>query len=127
MKEHVVTGGPLQAATEEGRLKRVAYHEAGHAVVGYLVKCPFMKVSVIPDDDSFGRCTFRKLPEGFDPGTSSVDSIKDRVRIEGHVMSSLPGSLAEKQYAGEYASMPPSRTRKPCWGCCFTLPEVAKN
>lgn len=36
-------------------LKRVAYHEAGHAVASYVLRVPFASVSIIEDDDSNGR------------------------------------------------------------------------
>ena len=35
--------------------RNVAYHEAGHAVAACLLRIPFKKVSILPDDDSLGR------------------------------------------------------------------------
>lgn len=43
-----------------------AYHEAGHAVVAYVLGLPVESVSIMPDPDAAGR-TVVPYPEGFDP------------------------------------------------------------
>lgn len=37
-------------STDETSLEEVAYHEAGHAVIGFLNKLPIKKVSIVPDE-----------------------------------------------------------------------------
>ena len=63
---------------------RIAFHEAGHAVMAFLLKRRFTKISMIPDEDSSGRV---HIPAGFIEGiedelTSQKEcAIKDHIRI----------------------------------------------
>ena len=41
-------------------MEKTAYHEAGHAVASYLRRRRILKVSIIPEDDSLGRCYYMK-------------------------------------------------------------------
>ena len=41
----------------EERRRTIAYHEAGHAVVAFVLKVPFDQISVVSDGESAGRVT----------------------------------------------------------------------
>jgi hypothetical protein len=69
--------------------KRIAFHEAGHAVMAFLLKRRFMTISMIPDEGSSGRV---HVPAGFveaieemlDGGELTIEkehAIKDHIRI----------------------------------------------
>jgi hypothetical protein len=43
--------------------KALAYHEAGHAVVGYVLGLTIERVTINPDDISLGHCRYRDWEE----------------------------------------------------------------
>lgn len=43
--------------------KALAYHEAGHAVVGYAIGLTIERVTIIPDENSLGHCRYREWDE----------------------------------------------------------------
>ena len=42
-------------ATDE-TLRRIATHEAGHAVIGRVLEITCWKVTIVPDEDTLGHC-----------------------------------------------------------------------
>ena len=85
-----------EAATR--RLTRTAYHEAGHAVMGFLVGRRFRLVTIEPGEDSLGHVMFEKFSKGFQPGHNS--GLRTRAQIENGVMAALAGPTAEHLYSG---------------------------
>jgi hypothetical protein len=75
-----------------------AYHEAGHAVAGYLTKNRFTKVSIIPDDDSEGRCDVMKWTSTLDPASDS--GMRLRYLLEKRVITLCGGPVAEELFTG---------------------------
>jgi hypothetical protein len=74
-----------------------AIHEAGHAVMAYLLNRPFVTISVLPDGDSLGRVQHAP-PRGdwFRPDIEVNGRIQRR--IEDHVMISLAGAETERHW-----------------------------
>jgi len=70
-----------------------AYHEAGHAVMAIDRQVPFNTVSIIPDDDSWGRVMSRPLPGSFQPDINT--DARTRRFIENRVMVMYAGGLAQ--------------------------------
>ena len=82
----------LSMSLEE--LTNTAYHEAGHAIVGYLVPehDPLHKVTIIPRGRALGVTFF--LPEG--------DQIsKSRISLESQISTLYAGRIAEGLIYGE--------------------------
>lgn len=82
----------LSMSLEE--LTNTAYHEAGHAIVGYLVPehDPLHKVTIIPRGKALGVTFF--LPEG--------DQIsKSRISLESQISTLYAGRIAEGLIYGE--------------------------
>jgi Peptidase family M41 len=77
-----------------------AFHEAGHAVVAHALGRAFTRVSVVADDDTLGRCSFRRPGPWFRP-QERVDGATRR-RLEERIMISLAGPEAEAVLSGEY-------------------------
>ena len=80
-------------------LERVAYHEAGHAVAAVAVGRRFLRVSIIPDDETVGRCTFPRPSRPFHSITT-VDG-RDRRRLNAAIVTTLAGLEAEAIFSGE--------------------------
>jgi hypothetical protein len=75
-------------------VEKTAYHEAGHVVAAIYYKRRFIKVSIIPDDESLGRVIYPdSYWKGFllDKGTT-----KTRARIEEEILKKFAGEVAEK-------------------------------
>ena len=69
-----------------------AYHEAGHAVVTLALGRPVASVSIRPDHQFLGLCTFGKAV--FRPSEDWV---------EREILIALAGLAAEARHSGEYA------------------------
>lgn len=89
--------GTQTRTTEE--LRRLAYHEAGHAVVAYLVKRPFRHVTIIPKEDTWGHILYTKWPDNFDPENNT--DARTQKRIECCVDTALGGDAAISLLTGE--------------------------
>jgi AFG3 family protein len=76
--------------------RRIAYHEAGHAVVSWLLKNvdPLMKVSIIPRGKSLGAAWY--LPDEKQMRTESA--------FHEHLAATLGGRAAEEVVFGEVSS-----------------------
>ena len=88
-----------QANEQFIRKEHIAYHEAGHAVMYYLLHLPFKEVSIIPDGDRLGHVQSGEPPKSFRPGIDT--SLKTRERIEREIMARLAGSVTEEILAGK--------------------------
>jgi hypothetical protein len=85
-------------------LEAIAYHEAGHAVVGHCDQYhPRIKmVTINPDknDDTLGRCFNRGFGRRFDPEVTVTPAM--RVKMEAVIVTTLAGPEAEKRLRGRY-------------------------
>ena len=75
------------------------YHEAGHAVIAYGTKTPMGKVSVLPDADSLGRCSYPAWPSSFNPDI--IADTRTRLRVEARIMTAFAGGIAESEAVGQ--------------------------
>lgn len=94
-KDKILMGAERKTfAMSEEEKRLTAYHEAGHAVVGYLTPehDPIYKVSIIPRGRALGITMF--LPE-----RDSVSMSKRK--LEGQIASLYGGRIAEEIVAGE--------------------------
>jgi cell division protease FtsH len=76
--------------------KRIAYHEAGHAIVSWLLKNvdPLIKVSIIPRGKSLGAAWY--LPE--------EKQLRTESSFREHLCATLGGRAAEEVFFGEISS-----------------------
>lgn len=103
-----------------------AYHEAGHAVVGVLLRWAIRDVSIIPDEQTIGRVRHPRrseldywLSDEVKSPTASAPSLKERValpvsqliavqtrmrhrRARIDIAVRLAGRKAEKQFTGKW-------------------------
>jgi len=75
-----------------------AYHEAGHAVVAYLLHRLVRGVTIIPDRDMQGCCY---LAKGKSIHPDYDRSHKTRLELERHAMISWGGNVAECLFTGK--------------------------
>lgn len=94
-KDKILMGAERKTyAMSEAEKRLTAYHEAGHAVVGYLTPehDPIYKVSIIPRGRALGITMF--LPEN--------DSVSmSKRKLEGQIASLYGGRIAEELTVGE--------------------------
>ena len=77
-----------------GARTATAYHEAGHAVVAWRLGVAVRGVSIVPDEDTSGRCHHAALIRGKYPELD--DSLRAVVRMQKQVMVSLAGLIAQR-------------------------------
>jgi len=82
------------------REERTAYHEAGHAVAGYLLHISFGYVTIIPDEDkgSLGYILYDGLGEDFQPDVDEPEEV--RRKLEPRILCALAGEAAEHRFSG---------------------------
>ena len=84
------------------KLKRTAYHEAGHAVAYCALGRRFDYVDIVPDEHSEGRCVARRFfGERFEKAVAFGDS-RAMKELENRLMISLAGTVAEKLLTGRH-------------------------
>jgi ATP-dependent metalloprotease FtsH len=81
--------------SQKQELAKTAYHEAGHAIIGYLLskdlKMDLYKLTMVPRGDALGRAYFVR----------PVDLLNySQNQIEAHIMMVLAGGIAEKLFFG---------------------------
>jgi hypothetical protein len=78
----------------------VAYHEAGHVVVGSRLGLDLVEVDVEPDGEGGnGHSVFRQ-PDWFDPSSDGDEDGRGRVFVENLITTFLAGTAAEARRAG---------------------------
>ena len=88
------------ASNKKQQLIRTAYHESGHAVVGFASGQAPRKVTIVPDKDALGYCAFsRRQPLKMDTYTYT-NSGATRGAGERDIMISLAGWEAERLFTG---------------------------
>lgn len=83
--------------TEEER-RRCAYHEAGHAVAAYVQRRRFKSISIVENEESYGRVEDHAWPETFRPDIELNGH--GRNRLEAAIIGLLAGHAAEVKYLG---------------------------
>ena len=78
---------------KNSRLKRTAYHEAGHAVACYFLHLPFKYVTIEPEGDTLGHLKPFPSPKSFNPEID--DEIKTLIRIEKNIITYYAGKAVE--------------------------------
>ena len=80
------------------RIERTAYHEAGHVAACFVLRRRLCAVSIIPDEDTWGRVVrgllFRHWADIDEPDN------RQRKAIQDHVVISYAGPAAEKHASG---------------------------
>jgi hypothetical protein len=91
----LIESAPVRESTPE----EVAYHEAGHAVVGARLGLQLVDVDVLPDPEGgHGHTNFR-APDWYRPGLPE-GSAEERRFSEAVVVTFLAGTAAEARFAG---------------------------
>jgi hypothetical protein len=95
----------------DGRIRRVAFHEAGHAVAGFLLGRGAPKIRIAPDDETAGSCEWRPRGEKFVNRVEEADYESDyggfvdawtRREVEVDMMVTLAGMVTEEFVLGSY-------------------------
>lgn len=89
----------------DSELEATAYHEAGHAVAAYLLSCPIMHVSIVPNEEegTEGHCAsgYGRHPPDFVPEQMDDDDVATRRVLERRIMICFAGNAAERAFRGE--------------------------
>lgn len=92
-------GGTSERAYSQ--LERSAYHEAGHAVVAYVLGQPVTDIATVLDPENLGRCLYAELRD-FDPDLPRpYGGPQDEGVAERQILSYLAGPIAESTLTGE--------------------------
>lgn len=75
-----------------------AYHEAGHAAIAHALGCRVKRVSIIPDDDTWGRVS-HSIPSWFHELQYNVTPSRE-IKAHQHIMICLAGAAAIAVHAG---------------------------
>jgi hypothetical protein len=78
-------------------VKLTAYHEAGHAVIAYILRKRFASISIIPNEDSEGRVSIGKAKH-IEPDWDT--SRRCVTELEKHAMVLCGGVVAERLLTG---------------------------
>jgi len=81
------------------RPRQIAYHEAGHAVIGWRLRTRVRRASIRPENDgSAGHVLMVKFRKGWDPDL--LDEYVVRRRLEPQIISLFAGVIAERRFTG---------------------------
>lgn len=87
------------------KIERTAYHEAGHAVMSYLLGRRFRHVTIIPSKDAHGHIAHRPwLAQTYQDIETTRDRLGDhriRMRLEREIIISLVGFIADEHFSGK--------------------------
>ena len=78
--------------------RATACHEAGHAIAAIENHVKLVKVSIVPDGDSSGRCNY-SFPD-WKGSPDAEHNSKWRYRLEKLAIGALSGMAAERMYLG---------------------------
>lgn len=81
------------------KLKKTAYHEAGHAVASYELHIPFTYITIIPEEDSLGHVKHPEL-HNFNPEWDNSLRVIDRA--ERMIICSFAGQVAEWKFSNRH-------------------------
>jgi len=80
---------------DEVTLTAMAYHEAGHAVIGKYLDFPIKIVTLIPDSKTLGHAAFH-----WPAAPNDLNDPFQRVMFEDAAVTAFAGPLAEERYLG---------------------------
>jgi hypothetical protein len=86
--------------SERRALERIAYHEAGHAVMSVICRRPFSFATIIPASDYAGLVQHPAFPADFQPDLSVIPGARHSKLLEDHILISLAGAAAEDVFVG---------------------------
>jgi ATP-dependent Zn protease len=106
--------------------RATAYHEAGHAIMAYLLKFPFEKISIGPEEYSAVTFTMGKM-YGFHyhqatPGDFAAAGT-DRAVIDKEIQVLLAGDIADSLFSGHESLDPVSLDAQEAKNLAETLHE----
>lgn len=104
--------------------RRTAVHEAGHAVMAYLLRRPFTTITVIADDDSYGRVQHAWPGSWFEPDIEM--NSRTRAYIQDHVMICLAGAEVEEHWIRRVQEPPADWKDRLKVGCAHDM-QVARD
>jgi hypothetical protein len=78
------------------QVEATAYHEAGHAVIAYMLGYRPQCVTIVPTVDTAGRIIHPNPLDGFQVNPDSSDEA--RLRIESLITICFAGPIAQKRY-----------------------------
>jgi len=84
------------------RLQATAYHEAGHAVVGYHNDLKFRYVTIKPSGDALGHVLSPASPKSFNPEFMTRTSYHAIVYWQRRLVTSFAGQFAEGKFLGKH-------------------------
>jgi hypothetical protein len=85
------------------RLRRVAVHEAGHAVAAVLFRHGLRRATVEPGEDSLGHILTNRLPRSVRRALElEWPTAAQRRRVDGFLTMLLAGPAAERRLAGRW-------------------------
>ena len=88
----------MSSPTEED----VAYHEAGHAVMAYLIGRRIDYVTIVPNDDSLGHAKTSGIgKKSYEIEAADYWNYAIRKRVDGDVMLRYAGRIAEAYHSGK--------------------------
>ena len=87
---------------EREKLKKTAYHEAGHAVAAFILRKRFKKISIIPNpyENSLGRLSGCGWKSNLNPEFDEDGRL--RHMVETQIIIFLAGPVAEAKLTGRY-------------------------
>src|SRR5947209_7198354 len=81
-------------AWQARQLSFSAHHEAGHAVLAFLLGIPFFYVTVRPESGNLGRIVLRGVPVWCEPHLNEQPRVKSR--LEKTIIVLFAGDLVEE-------------------------------
>lgn len=109
-------------------VRATAFHEAGHAVSHWLNAIPFEGVSIARKGKSFGRVMFRKFGRRyFESAQDASLTLRQRDRLERHVVALLAGEIAENRYSRRHNHNGASYDYEMALGLCGGMIETPKE
>ena len=88
--------------SEQEKLKKTAYHEAGHAVAAFAIGKRFRKASILPEADSLGRLTKCGWKSKLTPELDDYERLRLRRMVEAEIIFCLAGAVAEAKLTDRY-------------------------
>lgn len=91
----------MRKASNQKRLEKTVYHEAGHAVMCYHLHVRFAYVTIIPEENCLRNVTYpESYFENFHPDYDN--SPKVVARCEKRILVLMAGQVAEKLFSGRH-------------------------
>jgi len=84
--------------------QEIAHHEAAHVVIGAALGLGIVAVTILPDADYLGLCTFQPMPPDFQPDMYDAYDKDDPTPrlLEAHIIATMAGGIAGERAVGHY-------------------------